>query len=525
MSIKNQHDSPHDSPHDSAELERFMRGEDELSAVLKDLAQPVPPPALDAAILGKIEAALIAEKAARAPQPEAANDAVDPANTETPPKKRFLRSWWQVPLGLAAGVLLTIAFRTQFQDGSRPDTVALVAPPRVAAVSAPPAFAPSAPPDEGVPSAAKVAASPAPAAARPATDIAQERAPRALPPLAYAPPPLLRSSPPEPPPVPTQASSAPIASGAISAPPARARAAQEADAIEPGLTAANDIPVAVQPELKKQRDAIARVEAGNRNEAAKKSENADIALGRRAADKAVAADTESRTGGLAAGQLSGKMDDRADRAARVERAKVGGQVAVVTKPEPQPLPKAAIATAAPAPEPLPAPAPISAPAPAPTSARPPSPITAGVPAPSIAEVAITSDSSARNVVPLTAGTSSSFALAPVPASVSSAENYNRAPPAQQASEGFLARREYAEASGHGAANPQNLSTHLRADAWLAVIEQKLKSRDDKGALQEWAKFRRIYPDFPVDKVLEARLKMIRPLPAKPDGSVPTGPRK
>jgi hypothetical protein len=505
MSIENQHDNPHDS----AELERFLRGEDELSAALKDVAQPVPPPALDAAILGKIEAALIAEKAARAPQPEAANDAVDPANTETPPKKRFLRSWWQVPLGLAAGVLLTIAFRTQFQDGGRPDTVALVAPPRVAAVSAPPIFVP---PDEGVPSAAKVVASPAPAAAAPVTNTAQEvPAARAHPSLAYAPPPLLRSSPSEPPPVPTQAPSAPIASGVIGPPPTiaarTARAAPEADAIEPGLTAANDIPVAVQPELKKQRDAIARVEAGNRNEAAKKSENADIGLGRRAAD------TESLVGGVPAGQLSGKMDDR---------AKVDGRVAVVTKPAPQELPKAAIATAAPAPEP----APISAPVSAPASPRPLAPITAGVPAPSIAEVAITSDSSSRNVVPLTAGTSSSFALSPAPASVAPMESaYNRAPPAQQASEGFLARREYAEASGHGAANPQNLSTPLRADAWLAVIEQKLKSRDDKGALQEWIKFRRIHPDFPVDKVLEARLKMIQARPTQPSSSAPTRPRK
>jgi len=484
MSIENQHDSPHDSPHDSAELERFMRGEDELSAALKDLDQPVPPPALDAAILGKIEAALIAEKAALAPKPEAANDAVDPANAETPPKKRFLRSWWQVPLGLAAGVLLTIAFRTQFQDGGGADTIALVAPPRVAAVSAPPAFAPPASSDEGVPSAAKMAASPAPAAARPATDTAQEvSAARALPSLAYVPRQLSRSAPPEPPPVPTQTSSAPIASHAI----------------EPGLTAANDIPVPVQPELKKQRDEIAQVEAGKRNEAAKKSENADNALGRRAAD------TESLVGGVPAGQLYGKLDDRADRAATVERAKADRQVAVVTKPEPQELPKAAIATAAPASMPAPISAPASAPSPS--------------------EVAITSDSSARNVVPLTAGTSSSLALAPAPASVSLAENYNRATPARQASEGFLASSGYAGAPGKVAANAQNLSTHLRADAWLAVIEQKLKTRDDKGALQEWAKFRRIYPDFPVDKALEAKLKMIRPLPAQPDGSAPTSPRK
>ncbi len=500
MSIDNRPDDQHDNQQEDAELARFLRGEDDLSSSLKDLAQPAPPAALDAAILGKIEAALQAEKAARAPQPEAANDAIDPAKTNAVPKRRYLRSWWQVPLGLAAGVLLTIAFRSQFEGNRQPDSAALVPPQQVAVVSAPPAFQPQ----EQVAPAAKMAPSQVPAATSPPGDIAREVSmPRTAPSMAFAPPPALPAPPPPPVsspapmPAPAPAMSTPLAPGSIGEPPTvaarAARASQEADGAQPRSIATNEFHATVQQELKQRHEAIAHIEASNEKEAVRKAETEAIEPLRRTADKPAAAGAESRVGAVAAGQIFGKLDDRA---VATDNGKVSNQPAVSGKPIPMDTPKAAVGAAD---VPAAATAPI-----------------ASAPAPSNAQVAVTSERSARKVAPPSAGMDSPFA-APAPMS-GPVPSYSLITPDPSASDAVLAKSGYTGMPGNSVTSPQNLSSHLRPDAWLAVIEQKLKARDNKGAVQEWTRFRRIYPDFQVDKTLEANLKALQALPKPPNSS-------
>jgi hypothetical protein len=170
-----------DNLHDDAEFERFLAGEGELSAQLKGLPQAEPSADLDAAVFASIEAAMAAEKVQQVeaePRP-AANDPVGPAVSSSQ-RRRSLAYYWHWPVGVAAGILLMLAYRTAFEP-YQPPAVALndsmqsrvISPvPRVTAqpdvitepgrVAAAPAIIE--PPD--------VASQPAPAAAAPEPPIA-----------------------------------------------------------------------------------------------------------------------------------------------------------------------------------------------------------------------------------------------------------------------------------------------------------------------------------------------------------------
>lgn len=447
-----------DNRHDDAGFERFLNGEDDLSAALKALPQPVPSPALDAAILDRIEAALKAEKAAALVQPQAANDASDTANADAASRKHFIRSWWQVPLGLAAGVLLTIAFRTQFEGSRHPESIALSSPPSVAAVSAPRDAAPAEKTVQSVAPAAKIVENPpAPVLAATSSPVAS---PRAAPEMAYAPPPLARRLPAPPPQAPAPAFNAPITSGTIGVPPTLAarvaRATQEADAAQPKSIATNNVPTDTRQELTQPRDAIAQVEVGKQNETLKKSDFAAQEYKRRAAD------ADMRVAAAPAGPVYEKPDARADRAANVDRANAVEQAIVAAKPVPQEHTKPAIEAMVP----------------------PPTPVTVTVASPIAANEHAASQS--------------------------------------QSGAGLLAQSPRNEKRTDGETRSQKEPTQLSADAWLAVIEQKLKTHDEKTALQEWIKFRESYPDYLVDKVLEAKLKALQASAVRSSSSVPNG---
>jgi hypothetical protein len=114
-----------DNLHDDAEFERFLAGEGELSRQLKGLPQAEPSAELDAAVFASIEAAMAAEKVQVVePEPRgAANDPVGPT-TISPQRRRSLAYYWHWPVGVAAGILLTLAYRTAF-DPYHPPAVAL----------------------------------------------------------------------------------------------------------------------------------------------------------------------------------------------------------------------------------------------------------------------------------------------------------------------------------------------------------------------------------------------------------------
>ena len=117
-------DQRHD---DDLAFEAFLRGEDELSQQIKGLPQPQPGAALDAAILASIESSLASE----AQQLAAANDSVGPAGANA--KQPRFNVWWNVPLGLAAGVLLTVLAQMYLQTGQSPVPVAQAPRPAPAA--------------------------------------------------------------------------------------------------------------------------------------------------------------------------------------------------------------------------------------------------------------------------------------------------------------------------------------------------------------------------------------------------------
>jgi len=83
------------------EFEAFLRGEDDLAALLQDLPQFAPSAKLDAAILADAERAIARSKR---PLPAAANDAIVPESARIP--RPSFASRWKLPLGLAASLLL-----------------------------------------------------------------------------------------------------------------------------------------------------------------------------------------------------------------------------------------------------------------------------------------------------------------------------------------------------------------------------------------------------------------------------------
>jgi hypothetical protein len=180
-----------------AELDAFLKGEDELSRRLKALEQPSPSAELDAAIL------------AQAQRPAAANDASDGLALKAPMQRLGLR--WRVPAGIAATVLAGVLAHQAWQasaDLDREREVSDMAP--VSALPAPPVPQPPAAIEHSPVPQAKVS----PAAPKPRHPPSHRSAPQ-----------VSDASPPPPPPSPARAPfsySAPAA--AAPAPPPAAAA-------------------------------------------------------------------------------------------------------------------------------------------------------------------------------------------------------------------------------------------------------------------------------------------------------------
>lgn len=110
---------------DDRELEAFLRGEDDLSSLLRQAPPPEVPPELDARILAQARAAL-AE-----PAPAGREAANDPA-----PAPWLLRM--RVPLGLAATVVIGVSLSLRWTAWEAGTPVVLVSDSEPAAVTAPP---------------------------------------------------------------------------------------------------------------------------------------------------------------------------------------------------------------------------------------------------------------------------------------------------------------------------------------------------------------------------------------------------
>jgi hypothetical protein len=193
-------DGMHGEPHDSAEFERFLAGDDALSRRLKALPQAEPSAELDAAVLASIERAMAAETVQTVALQPAANDAVGPA----PGVARRLTRYWALPVGLAAGIVLAIAYRGHEQEPQGDETaqsaakvVAQADTPRVAALPPPPpaeraTLAPptaEAPPAKSAAPAMKSEAAPTPQSVAPAPRFAASPSPSLAQAPSAAPPP------------------------------------------------------------------------------------------------------------------------------------------------------------------------------------------------------------------------------------------------------------------------------------------------------------------------------------------------
>jgi len=482
MSIENQHGD--------AELARFLRGEDELSSALKALPQPAPSAELDALILGQIEAALNAEKV-QVEAHEAANDAVDPALANTAPKKRFLHSWWQVPLGLAAGILLTITFRSYHQSGETPEAVALATQPKNEVSAPPPAFVLTAPPQDRAAPPAKSAAEPVPSESRaiapPVPEVQTPGFSAAAP--AYAPAP---ASPVEP--IPPK----PLSPGAIGVPPTVAARTARHDGDGTQTVTVTGVRMPQSQSLSQKREAAAQIETITAEDLAKMPDIKETDRARRATDKSLVAAAES-AGTTAAwtrdvrengGERTGNRDKANNRSLdEAESAKAKAVVQDTHQAD------NLVASAAPAPANLPV-ASAYAPPPAPMVAR---------------------GSVARNAA--SAPVASAPAPAPAPSASAGFSNRVIEPKTTPDALGGLAPVEVLPKSS-AAGNSEKPTGQLEASAWLVVIEQKLTTHDEKGALEEWGKFRKIYPEFPVNDLLAAKMKALQDSSAEPSAKPP-----
>lgn len=193
-------DNPHQHQDDDA-FEAFLRGEDPLSAQLRGLEQPAPPPALEARIRAEAEQALRASR-------DAANDAEEKALVASPLGR------WRAPLALAATVVIGVSLGLQWK-GWHPDApttlsdaLPAAAPPaavqdpaalaRLPELAAPAAPAPQAPEPQPAPS------------ARQAT-LARDDAEQPIPPPPPPPPPPAPPASPASPAPPTPPAPAPLA--------------------------------------------------------------------------------------------------------------------------------------------------------------------------------------------------------------------------------------------------------------------------------------------------------------------------
>jgi len=59
------------------------------------------------------------------------------------------------------------------------------------------------------------------------------------------------------------------------------------------------------------------------------------------------------------------------------------------------------------------------------------------------------------------------------------------------------------------APPGKAESTPRAEAWLSAIDEMLKAGLRQDALEEWEKFKRAYPDYPVPEKLSAQIRLLK----------------
>jgi hypothetical protein len=134
-----------------AELEAFLKGEDELARSLKGLPQPSPSSELDAAILKRAQEQMLSSR--RSP---AANDPATGA-----PSMRPLGWRWRAPAGIAATLMACVLAHQAWRESGDLDRAAAI-PAAPATLPAQAELAPSPPPPpQPQPSAAAIPARPA----------------------------------------------------------------------------------------------------------------------------------------------------------------------------------------------------------------------------------------------------------------------------------------------------------------------------------------------------------------------------
>ncbi len=441
-----------DDMHDDAEFERFLAGEDDLSLQLKKLPQGEPAPALDAAVLAAVEAAMAAEKVQALEPQSAANDPVGPQPL-SPQKKRSMAWYWHWPVGFAAGILLTLAYRNGFQSPEAPKAVAL--------------------------------------ADGPVESKLVESRPEPLPPpppLAYAPPRVQQGTPPavEVPAVPsTPSMPAPMPEKPVAE-------ARVADAPAPGDPVATaSVTTSAAPPMMALKKAEVPAEA---------DKSADLA---KRADRNVSDSLRRAPGADVSGTEMAWTHDPAQDAHATVRARAARE-----------MPAAPAALAA-------APAMAATPAPAPArevaALTPPAYAPAAPAAPAASPFGIAARADARSISPSVDSRTVAVQSAAPAASQPEAKSLVRQ--AVEADSGQEAQRKLALAE----------KAHTDPRKWLALIEQKIKDKDNQAALAEWDKFGAAYPAYPVKDALRAAIKDLRAQaePAKPasDSQADPGPAK
>lgn len=69
-----------------------------------------------------------------------------------------------------------------------------------------------------------------------------------------------------------------------------------------------------------------------------------------------------------------------------------------------------------------------------------------------------------------------------------------------------------EVTGSRIARYSDTATEPRAEQWLSLLTELLDRRLDDDARDNWARFRREFPDYPVPPALQARIDALQRTP-------------
>ena len=505
MTIDNEHNDDHGggpmSERDDAEFALFLKKDGELSRQLHALPHPESPPELDAAILARIGAALAEERVPAAANDAAVSpDAMNVANPAANPIRSRLRSrwapFWRLSIGVAAGILVVTVLRMTWRpdhdavvpqvalrdrvDASNKvdeakkndtagDAVVDMSPQRVAPPPAAPEVAPKAAAAQDrveTPSFARAPADAEPPRVSLAPPVA------AAPPVAMAaqvaPAPLMRAAPTAKSANPAYAAASPSRQSEVQRVEITGLAVRRAD-----RETASPVQVISAAELKQSGTSSADVLDKARAKPPLEVSGTELAWTRDPARSAVrkesAAEAQpdvAQAYGVIAPPAEAPAVPAPAATAVVPAAPPARDVAVYDAPKPAaiaPAPDIAYRATAPAQFALQAPAPI-------VSAAPP----------------------ARAVTPIMPNTASPGAAAVEIAGVPAAKP-------SQAANAKLRRLSLTDEE----------RMRRKPSTWLTLIEQKLQAQNGDAAREEWEKFRKIYPDYPVKRALAAQMKSLQ----------------